>query len=537
MAKKQVKISLAMKFRLLQGTAVAGIIVAALALPWYFMELMAVEKTVHQTASELARLRLNEWHAQHRASPDAPSRIEELYATGAEGGSRAGPRVLTIRSDEFDPPALSALETFRRNPAQEYAVLDVEDQSGRPAHRVLLPVRNDGSCMICQSASAGDGGPAYEPDELIGLVDVTLPQQTQVQPLAIVARVAFAVGGVVAGLLAYVLFGAIAKRLVLAPVGHLRTMADKVADGDLAVRSGLKTQDELQHLGDSFNSMLDAIGEQHDKLRSANRALDLKLNELAEVNVALFQANQVKSEFLANISHELRTPLNSIIGFADLLGDAGDDRLRRYGRNISSSAKSLLRMINDLLDLAKIEAGKASIRLDKVSVTDTCQTLAALVRPLADKKQLTVDLKIDDGVPIITTDAGKLQQILFNLLSNAIKFTPANGAVTIRAFAGRPRNGEGVHEVSIAVDDTGPGISEADRSRIFEKFFQGEKSLTKEAAGTGLGLAISRELTTLLGGRLWMESSPGAGATFVVTLPVDLSINGQGIAVKDVAEG
>jgi two-component system sensor histidine kinase BarA len=246
--------------------------------------------------------------------------------------------------------------------------------------------------------------------------------------------------------------------------------------------------------------------------------LDLKLHEISEANVTLFQANKVKDDFLANVSHELRTPLNSILGFADLLGGNKDERVCRYGKNIGSAAGNLLNMINDLLDMAKIEAGKAQIRMDKVSVLDTCQTLAALMSPQADKKQIEIRSQLEDDLPIIDSDAGKLQQILYNLLSNAIKFTPIGGMVTVSAGSSIGKKVSS-REVFISVSDNGPGIPEAEHGHIFEKFFQLDSGLTKSTYGAGLGLAISKELASLLGGRLTLKSSPGEGATFTLHLP------------------
>ena len=153
-----------------------------------------------------------------------------------------------------------------------------------------------------------------------------------------------------------------------------------------------------------------------------------------------------------------------------------------------------------------------------MSVSDLCQTLAVLVGPLASKKRLTLRVDLADNLPIVTTDAGKLKQVLFNLLSNAIKFTPAGGQVKLSARA-EPARGT-PKEVLVTVADTGPGIAEADQQHIFEKFYQADGSLTKESGGTGLGLAIAREIAGLLGGRLTLKSSPGAGATFAVALPV-----------------
>ena len=533
MAKKFVKISLAMKFRLLLGGAATLIIVLALAVPWAVIELAAVQREVDQPSAELARMRMNEWTSHHYSSADRASSIEQFYASNTPDGQRTGPTIVSLKpAPELDPTAQAALNALAESPSQETAIYRVDNEQDQEVYRVFRAVRNDSSCMRCHSDTKHPSAPQFQPDELVGMIDMTLPDPPD--PIWLwVARGSLVVGGIGAGLLASILLAAISQRLVIRPISHLRDLVDKVAEGDLAARSGLKTQDELQHLGDSFNEMLTAIAGQHDKLRSANRALDLKLNELGEANVALFEANRIKSEFLANISHELRTPLNSIIGFADLLADSADERIRRYGQNISASAKSLLNMINDLLDLAKIEAGKTAIRLDSVSIIDTCQTLMALTKPLADKKQLNVSLELADDVPIITTDAGKCQQILYNLLSNAIKFTPANGSVTVSARCDKLRTAQGADGVAVAVTDTGPGISEAAQKRIFEKFYQADGSLTKESAGTGLGLAIAKELTALLGGHLAVESSPGSGATFTLTLPIEPVVeNGEAASTR-----
>jgi len=440
-------------------------------------------------------------------------------------GGRKGPALVVLRPDmRASPPDAvkeDAIEAFRRTPSQKLVVIKSEDDQGRTVYRCLRAVRAARTCM--SAACHGQGGERrvrFDPDQLVALIDMTMPASAA-GALVWWTRGAFVVGGTLAAMLALIVFAIVTQRLILRPVRHLRNVADRVAEGDLNVRSTVRTGDELQRLGESFNEMLAAITRQHSQLRSANRALDLKLHELEEVNVTLFQANKVKSDFLANVSHELRTPLNSIIGFADLLREADEDRIRHYGENISVAAKNLLRMINDLLDLARIEAGKAQVRLDKVSVTDTCQTLLALMKPLADKNQLRLNSALADDLPIIVTDGGKLQQILYNLLSNAIKFTPVGGEVTLTTALGERTNGAEDAEVLISVADTGPGIAEAQQQHVFEKFYQIDRTLTKESSGAGLGLAIARDLTNLLGGRLALKSSPGQGAVFTVFLPVE----------------
>ncbi len=533
MARRFIRISLAMKFRLMFGLALLGVIAAALAVPWYFMEVLS-EQSLEGPAQAWTRARLNEWQSdgqnKHANAMDAESDVLRYYSMGREAEGLTGPRFIVL--DSHDPEAaLSrsaryALRAFQQMPDRELAWRRSEDDQGRTVYRCFRAVRNTPECSRCHSDPTKPRTLQFRPDQLVGLIDVTLPESAASSEQLWLARGAILLGGALAGLVALIVFAVIAHRVVLRPVRKLRELADRVTEGDMSIRSDVATGDELQRLGESFNEMLDAINDQHSKLRTANRALDLKLNELAEANVALYEANQVKTEFLANVSHELRTPLNSIIGFADLLSEADDDRTSRFGRNISAASKSLLAMINDMLDLAKIEAGRADVRFDKVSVSDTCQTLLALMQPQADKKNIDLIDEVDEELPLVRTDGGKLQQILYNLLSNAVKFTPAGGQVSLKAQTVPEPEGQ-PQQVRISVADSGPGIPEADQPHIFEKFYQVDATLTKETTGTGLGLAISKELTSLLKGKLTLESEPGQGATFILALPVEPKLDNE----------
>lgn len=226
----------------------------------------------------------------------------------------------------------------------------------------------------------------------------------------------------------------------------------------------------------------------------------------------------VRQDFVANVSHELRTPLNSILGFAELLrdtsGDKADPRSTRYLQNILNSGRNLLELINDLLDLAKIEAGRMEVRSAPLPLNDLFEGLTGILKPLSEKKNLTIVTGIAGDVPILQTDAAKLQQVLYNFLSNAIKFSPAAGQIDLSA----ERVEEG--RVRISVTDRGPGIDADKQQMIFEKFRQIDGSVTREHGGTGLGLAISKELIGLMGGEIGVRSAPGAGATFWIVLPV-----------------
>ena len=447
MAKKFVKISLATKLRLVFGGALLGIIAAALLLPWYCVELLA-EQGVQGRAADITRLGLKEFYAEHAKTrgvepAKSMSAVAALYAGEGESDARTGPTFVSLSpkaARPLDGTRRGAKKVLEHAPDQDMHVVRAENKLGKPIYRCFRAIRADNDCSACHGGS--QDAVQFQPGQLAGMIEVTLPGSAATGPLLWWTRGAFLLGGAFAAVVAFITFAIITHRLILKPVRHLRQISDKVTEGDLSVRSTVQTGDELQRMGESFNEMLTAIADQHDKLRSANRALDIKLVELAEANVTLFRANQVKNEFLANVSHELRTPLNSIIGFADLVTEAEDERLKRYGQNISSSAKNLLNMINDILDLAKIEAGRSDVRFDKVNVTDTCQTLVMLMKPLADKKQLELTAQLAPDIPLITTDGGKLQQILYNLLSNAIKFTPSGGNVILSARNETSQRGE-----------------------------------------------------------------------------------------------
>ncbi|HEV8634245.1 MAG TPA: response regulator, partial [Chloroflexota bacterium] len=237
---------------------------------------------------------------------------------------------------------------------------------------------------------------------------------------------------------------------------------------------------------------------------------------LREQNAALEEATRLKSEFLARMSHELRTPLNAIIGFSELMLDTPeeeDDRPTRlaYLGTVHRSGKHLLDLINDVLDLAKIEAGRMELRPESVDVAELVRGALATVEPLAARKSIALSASLD-GAGTLRADAGKLRQILLNLLSNAIKFTPDGGRVEVVT-----RRSDG--ELELVVVDSGIGIAPEDQARVFDEFQQVDSGVSRRHEGTGLGLALSRRLAELHGGRIWVESAPGRGSAFHVALP------------------
>ncbi|MBI2081659.1 MAG: response regulator [candidate division NC10 bacterium] len=233
----------------------------------------------------------------------------------------------------------------------------------------------------------------------------------------------------------------------------------------------------------------------------------------------LEEASRHKSEFLAHMSHELRTPLNAIIGFAQLLeqghGGALGPKHRRYVDNIHRSGKHLLTLINDILDLAKVEAGRMELHLEDLSLPQLVDETLAVVKGMAASRDVKLQLALDAEISRVPADPVRLKQILFNLLSNAVKFTPPGGVVTLRTSVSS--DGE---EVLFAVADTGIGIKPEDLKRLFRPFEQIARGEGREFGGTGLGLSLTKHLVELHGGRLWAESAgPGQGATFTLALP------------------
>jgi signal transduction histidine kinase len=306
-------------------------------------------------------------------------------------------------------------------------------------------------------------------------------------------------------------------------------VSDEVRRGNIEARAEIHTADEFEELGVAFNRMLRGLIDTQEELKKANTALDDKVDELAQANLHLYETNRLKGDFLATMSHELRTPLNSILGFSDVLGGnpALDAKQQRYVENIRSSGRMLLEMINDILDLAKIEAGKMEIRPTVFRLEAAVSAQCDMIRPLAEKRQIDVTFEIAAGLDEVEQDQGKVQQILANLLSNAVKFTPEGGRVDVVARLVEPAGGGPADEFALDVSDTGVGIADGDQQAIFEKFRQGsvfrrDDAMTREYSGTGLGLSIVRELCRLLGGDVALESQLGRGSRFTVTLPLRL---------------
>lgn len=320
----------------------------------------------------------------------------------------------------------------------------------------------------------------------------------------------------------------IVKVVIVKPLKHLRDVSDEISRGNSQLRAEIETNDEFQELAGSFNRMLHHLMDTQGELEQVNGELDARVDQLAQLNMRLYEMNRMKDDFLANMSHELRTPLNSIIGFSDVLQniDSLDEKQRRYASNIQKSGRLLLEMINDILDLAKMEAGKMEIRPTEFLVHSIVHAQCDMVRSLTEEKQIDLAVEVPRDLPPLYQDQSKLQQVLTNLLSNAIKFTPEGGRIIVNA------RHTADDMLELTVEDTGVGIPAEDREVIFEKFRQssvlvGEDGLTREYSGTGLGLSIIKELCKLMGGRVSFESEVGKGSTFKVTIPWNANVEPQ----------
>ncbi len=281
-----------------------------------------------------------------------------------------------------------------------------------------------------------------------------------------------------------------------------------------------RLSEELRIKNEELAVQNEELQAQAEELQAQAEELQVQQEELTRVNFELARASKAKSDFLANISHELRTPLNSIIGFSELLQDrlVGplNEKQAQYVKTILENSAHLLGLINDILDLAKIEAGKEELALAEVNIKELLESSALVFREQAARQQLALSTEIEE-MGVIVADGRKIKQVVFNLLSNALKFTPPGGAVKLSA---RKVVTEGAELAEISVTDTGIGIAPADLERLFQDFQQLESPYVKKYKGTGLGLALSKRLVELHGGSIKVESEAGKGSKFTFTIPL-----------------
>ncbi len=320
--------------------------------------------------------------------------------------------------------------------------------------------------------------------------------------------------------------GRVLSNRIVKPIETLDKEVKRFAQGDLSARASAVSQDEIGKLADSFNSMA-------AQLQDYTQTLEQKV---ADKTRQLEAANQHKSDFLANMSHELRTPLNAVIGFSDALKEEYfgplNDKQKEYVQDISGSGQHLLSLINDILDLSKIEAGKMELECSRFDIAAAIDTAMVLVRERALRDGIRLQADLAPNLGEMWGDERKIKQVLINLLTNAVKFSHPNGWVIVvaRRDINIPSGSASVNSVTISVADAGVGIAAEDQADIFAEFYQvkrgvgaggaegGANGPTKQE-GTGLGLSLAQRFVQLHGGTIWVESALGKGAKFTFNLP------------------
>jgi len=515
-------LSLAAKCRLAFGAAVVFILALALLLPYIWMGQLTKKGLLDSNKAKAEGLLLRLHFQLKDSGQTAPP---PLNSTGLVMDVN-NPEMRWLRFTKDNQNKLTWLTEEQKKIIESLKAQGARDDSiiltrkdGALQSSYIRIFRAADSCITCHNPQGTAG--AFALNEPIGAVIIQSRNVgSDIDKTVFMNRVWVVVAGLIGGIGAIVAFYMITQRVILRPIRQLRALANNVAEGNLDIRSSIATRDEYEKLAEAFNKMLDSLQAAQEKLRQANKQLDDKIIELSERNIELFKANKVKDEFLANISHEFRTPLNAILGFAQLLREKPEilreDRAQKYAENIITSGNRLLNMINDLLNLAKMQAGKMGLHIEQTSLDQLCRAAMAAFSLETRQKRIKVKLQVDENIPPLVTDAGKVQQILYNFLSNAVKFTPSRGRIEVRAKMLDERM------VRVSVTDTGCGIAEADKEKIFEKFRQLDGSITRQSPGSGLGLAISKELAIMLAGSIGLESELGKGSTFWLDIPVTL---------------
>jgi len=336
------------------------------------------------------------------------------------------------------------------------------------------------------------------------------------------------------------------SRITMRPLENIMQAISRISNGERGVKLSVNTTSELSTLADGINVMSACLDERIDQLLESQTALkeskekykllninlemkiDVATRDLQETNRKLTEsvklakdASQSKSMFLANTSHELRTPLNAILGYSELIQEIAeennDEQLVNDTNKIIYSAKYLLDLINNLLDLAKIEKGKLHILPEQFSLKDFLDSLVCIIKPLADSNQNRFSLECADGIDVVTTDITRLRQIIINLISNACKFTK-NGEVNLSIYSLKIRN---IHYLHFCVSDTGIGMTPEQTDRLFEVFQQADARTTRRFGGSGLGLALSKQLALLMKGNILASSVYGQGSDFTLVIPLN----------------
>ncbi|MCL1847823.1 MAG: DUF3365 domain-containing protein [Coriobacteriia bacterium] len=456
------------------------------------------------------------------------------------------PRKRNAYPDDFEAEAFAL---FAQGQKEFYGIVEYE---GEEVFRYVTPLQVKESCLRCHGEPAGETDMTGYPKEGLkvgdvgGAISIILPIENYLAGVQNnISRQAVYIFFVVL-LLMVVLYMAI-SRLIMRPLAQLEDAASQIEEGNLDVRPGkIRARGEIKDLARKFDSMTRRLQNSYESLESqvavrteqlaaANDILEQQRGELEVANSKLQVESKYKSDFLAIMSHELRTPLTSILAFTDMwesLAETKDQKEQEAVREVKENGQLLLQMINNILETARLEAGREELSLEEVDMVDVIGAVYYSVNFIAEKRDISLTTDIDPAVPIFMGDWGKLRRILENLTGNAIKFTNRGGHVRITASYD-----DHTAEVVMQVSDDGVGIKPDDLPHIYDRFTQSDSSSYRRYNGSGLGLTVVKDLVTFLGGSIHVESVYHQGSTFTVRIPTGLDSGGPAGPEDAVQEG
>ncbi|RDB58298.1 histidine kinase [Paraeggerthella hongkongensis] len=464
--------------------------------------------------------------------------VGRLFSAGSDYAIRYtnfNPRSEQDIPDEFEA---EALERFNANSSvkEHYGIAEYQ---GEERFRYLQALEVDNSCLSCHGEPAGEldvtgkEKEGWTLDSVGGAISIVIPIDQQQQTLRdnVIRDVVFFLGiTVFIGAVIYV----VTTFFVLRPIGGLHAAFGKLKRGRMdAELGGGHAAKEVQQLVGGFNDMAGDLRDMYEHLESqveartidlqeANALLEHQRDKLEKLNESLEQETRFKSDLLSMVNHELRTPLTSIITFAQISRetcDPGRESDRRSWEEIEKNSQILLNMINNMLDIARSDAGSIKSTCEPMDLGDVAASVKGTMAPLARKYEVSFRTRVASDVPLVNGDYEKTLRMLENLASNAIKFTPDGGSVELRVAYDENRQ-----VVTLSMVDTGIGIAPEDQERIFERFFQVDSTSTRKYNGSGLGLALVREYADMQGFAISVESEVGKGSAFVITVPKRLIV-------------
>lgn len=463
--------------------------------------------------------------------------IGAIFSAGSDYAIRyvnLDPRSYQGTPDEYEAAALSEFASSGVTEKYGRAVYEDEDR-----FRYVRALDVDESCLECHGSPVGEiditghEKEGWTLDSVGGAISIVLPTDAQdesmfgnvVRDVVFFLCLAVLIGGVV---------WAITTFFVFRPLAHMKEAFGKMQEGSLSVNVDEQyAAKEIAHLVIEFNTMAndlnalyasleEQVSDRTTELQRANEALKHRQEDLERLNVKLEQEAEFKSNLLSMVNHELRTPLTSIITFAQISKEScgnGEAADRVSWEEIEKNSLILLRMINDMLDMARSDAGSITASCEPVDLGDVVASVRGTMIPLANKYAVGFSASVAPDVPLVMGDYEKITRMLENLGSNAVKFTPDGGSVVLSV----ERDDE-TDAVLLRMSDTGIGIAPADQERIFEKFFQVDSTSTRKYNGSGLGLALVREYANLQGYSVRVESESGSGSVFTVEIPHEATV-------------